>query len=62
MLISAIILIICITGTVMLPGTTMLTPRDVRSRLKRSNAKCLITDLEIGSKLQEVVGEIFRAI
>jgi hypothetical protein len=45
----------------MVPGTTLLTSRDIRSRLLRSNAKCLITDADTMEKLGEVY-ELFIVI
>ena len=38
----------------MIPGTTQLTARDIRHRLQRSGAKCVIVDGETADCVDEV--------
>lgn len=43
-----------ITGTVISPGTSLLTPGDVAHRLQESGADCIICDTEIAARMNDV--------
>lgn len=43
-----------ITGTIISPGTSMLTPGDVAHRLQESGADCIICDSEIAARMNDV--------
>ncbi|XP_067308739.1 acyl-coenzyme A synthetase ACSM3, mitochondrial isoform X2 [Pseudorasbora parva] len=45
------------TGTVLIPGTSQLTARDIRHRLQSSGAKCVITDETLAPLLDTVASE-----
>ncbi|XP_029929410.1 acyl-coenzyme A synthetase ACSM3, mitochondrial [Myripristis murdjan] len=45
------------TGTVLLPGTSQLTARDILHRLQTSGAKCIITDESIAPLVEDVASQ-----
>ncbi|CAH1795111.1 unnamed protein product [Owenia fusiformis] len=50
--------IACIrTGTILIPGTTQLTAKDIKTRLNQSHAKCLITDERTSHVVDQIAKE-----
>ncbi|KAI0237855.1 Acyl-coenzyme A synthetase ACSM3, mitochondrial [Lamellibrachia satsuma] len=47
----------CRMGVVLIPGTTQLTARDIRHRLLRSGAKCVIIDATTANNVDQVIGD-----
>ncbi|XP_048350656.1 acyl-coenzyme A synthetase ACSM3, mitochondrial-like isoform X1 [Sphaerodactylus townsendi] len=45
------------TGTVLIPGTTQLTAKDILHRLQASRAKCIITDQALAPAVDSVASE-----
>ncbi|RXN20096.1 acyl-coenzyme A synthetase mitochondrial isoform X3 [Labeo rohita] len=45
------------TGTILIPGTSQLTARDIRHRLQASGAKCVITDETLAPLLDTVASD-----
>ncbi|XP_062915359.1 acyl-coenzyme A synthetase ACSM3, mitochondrial isoform X3 [Mobula hypostoma] len=45
------------TGTVLIPGTSQLTPRDILYRLQASNAKCIITNDVLADSVEVVMSK-----
>jgi medium-chain acyl-CoA synthetase len=41
------------TGTILLPGTTLLTASDLANRIVKSEADCVIGDAEVATKVEE---------
>ena len=39
------------TGTVLLPGTTLLTAADIAARIAKSESDCVIGDAEVATKV-----------
>ena len=40
------------TGTVLLPGTTLLTAADIAARIDKSESDCVIGDAEVAAKVE----------
>ncbi|XP_048407796.2 acyl-coenzyme A synthetase ACSM3, mitochondrial-like isoform X2 [Stegostoma tigrinum] len=50
--------IACIrTGTILIPGTTQLTARDILHRLQASKAKCIVTDDSLADAVESVASK-----
>ncbi len=43
-----------LSGTVLIPATTLLTPKDIKQRLLKSSSRCVITDSSNADKVDEV--------
>ena len=44
-----------VIGTILIPGTTQLTARDIKERLQTSGTVCIITDDETAPLVDEVM-------
>ena len=44
------------TGTVLLPGTTLLTAADIAARIAKSESDCVIGDAEVATKVCCIFG------
>jgi hypothetical protein len=42
------------TGTILLPGTSMLTDIDIDNRLSKSESDCIIVDLQLAEKVERI--------
>jgi len=49
-------------GCVIIPASTLLTPEDVRDRIGRGNAKCVVTDAELRSRIDQAISSTTKAI
>ncbi|XP_039632472.1 acyl-coenzyme A synthetase ACSM3, mitochondrial isoform X1 [Polypterus senegalus] len=45
------------TGTILIPGTSQLTAKDILYRLQSSKAKCIVTDVSLASLVDAVASE-----
>ena len=49
-------------GCVIIPASTLLTPEDVRDRLGRGNVKCVVTDFEFTSRIDQAIPAALKSI
>jgi acetyl-CoA synthetase len=49
-------------GCVIIPASTLLTPEDVRDRIGRGNAKCVVTDADLRSRIDQAISSTTKTI